>query len=369
MINILHSIDTPGPGGAETVYLDIIDQLDRTRFNSFPVISAKGWLYDRLQEKGITPLIITSKGSFNFGYLLQLIQVIRKQNIDLIHSHLFGSNVYCSLAGILTSTPVISTFHGFVDVATRGKTLNVKTAIINKGSKKIIFVSNQLKNHFVEQHGIKQDRAEVIYNGVDLKKFKPNKSNILKEKLGIAIDDVLIGSIGNIRPAKRYDLLLHVATVLKAKRRDVKFVIAGHGEGKLYQDLIALRDRLEIQDTVFFLGFIDDTVHLLHEFDIFILCSASEGFSISLIEAMASGLPVIATKCGGPEEIISSGFNGILVGDPSVERIVLALERTLSDFTEGRTLNKNAKNTVLERFTDVQMIESYSDLYSKIIGK
>ncbi len=121
MLNILHSIDTPGPGGAETVYLDIVTRLDRDRFTSFPVIPEKGWIYDQLQEQGFDPIIIDSTGSFNTRYLWELIKLIRKQKIDLIHSHLFGSNVYCSLAGLLTSTPVISTFHGFVDATGRGR--------------------------------------------------------------------------------------------------------------------------------------------------------------------------------------------------------------------------------------------------------
>ena len=325
MLNILHSIDTPGPGGAETVYLDIVTGLDRNRFKAFPVIPAKGWIYDRLQAQGFDPIIIDSKGSFNIGYLWQLIKVIRKQNIDLIHSHLFGSNVYCSLAGLLTSTPVISTFHGFVDAVATGKAMRWKVAVINKGSKKIVFVSHQLKDHFTENFGIVQALAEVIYNGIDTNKFKPGKNNALRDKLGLASDDILVGSIGNIRPAKGYDILLHAAAEVKKQRRDIKFVIAGQGSGELYRGLLALRENLNLQDTVFFLGFTEDTVDFLHGIDVFLLCSTSEGFSLSLIEAMACGLSVISTKCGGPEEIVEHGVTGILVPPGAPHLIVDAL--------------------------------------------
>ncbi len=364
MLNILHSIDTPGPGGAETVYIDIVTGLDRDRFKSFPVIPAKGWLYDRLQEQGFDPIIIDSKGSFNFGYLWQLIRAIRKHNIDLIHSHLFGSNVYCSLAGLFTSTPVISTFHGFVDAAGAGRAMGWKIAVINKRSKKIVFVSHQLKKHFIEKHGIAQARAEVIYNGINTNKFKPGENNALREKLGLASDDILVGSIGNVRPAKGYDTLLRVAAEVKKKRSDVKFVIAGQKSGELYPELLALKENLNLNDTVFFLGFVEDTVPLLQGINVFLLCSTSEGFSLSLIEAMACGLTVIATKCGGPEEIIEHGVNGILVssGDPHlIVKAILCRDRLLET-----TMVENAVPMVNERFSLNAVMGQYERLIEEI---
>lgn len=272
MLNILHSIDTPGPGGAETVYVDIVTGLDRNRFKSFPVIPEKGWIYEKLVAQGFEPFIIDSKGSFNFGYLWELIKVIRKQNIDLIHSHLFGSNVYCSLAGLFTSTPVISTFHGFVDAGGTGKAMRWKVAVINKGSKKIVFVSHQLKKYFIEDCGIVQARAEVIYNGIDTNKFKPGKNNALRDKLGLSSDAILVGSIGNIRPAKGYDILLHAAAEVKKHRGDVKFVIAGQGSGELYRGLLALRENLNLQDTVFFL--VSRRIRLIFCMELMCFCSA-----------------------------------------------------------------------------------------------
>jgi glycosyltransferase involved in cell wall biosynthesis len=364
MLNILHSIDTPGPGGAETVYLDIVTGLDRARFTSFPVIPAKGWIHDQLQEQGLDPIIIDPKGSFNIRYLWQLVKVIRKQNIDLIHSHLFGSNVYCSLAGLLTSTPVISTFHGFVDAGGSGQAMKSKVAVINKGSKKIVFVSHQLKKHFIENYGIAQARAEVIYNGIDPSKFKPGKNNALKDKLGLAGDDTVVGSIGNIRPAKGYDILLRAAAEVKRRRRDVKFVIAGQGSGELYRELLALREKLNLQDTVFFLGFTKNTVDFLHGINLFLLSSTSEGFSLSLIEAMACGLPVISTKCGGPEEIVGHGVSGILVppGDPHM--LVNALLNR--DERLETIMVENAVALVAKRFSLTAVMGQYERLMEEV---
>lgn len=365
MLNILHSIDTPGPGGAETVYLDIVAGLDRTRFKSFPVIPAKGWLYDQLQERGIAPIMIDAKGSFSLRYLWQLIRVIKKNNIDLVLSHLLGSNVYCCLAGLLTSVPVLSTFHGFIDAGVSGKIMKSKVKFINQKSQRMIFVSGQLKKYFIAYYAIQSSRAEVIYNGIDTIKFKPGHSKALRRELGLTNNEILVGSIGNIRPAKGYDLLLRAAAEIKKNRQDVKFVIAGQGSGELYHGLLVLRDRLDLQDTVFFLGFVEDTVQLLQNIEVFLLCSKSEGFSLSLIEAMASGVPVIATRSGGPEEIIDHGNSGLLVNPDRPNEISESICYLLDHPEIKKSLINCAIQEVSERFSLSAMISSYTSLICK----
>jgi len=241
-----------------------------------------------------------------------------------------------------------------------------KVAIINKGSKKIVFVSHQLKKHFIDNYGFVQARAEVIYNGIDTSKFKPGENNVIREKLGLASDDILVGSIGNIRPAKGYDILLRAAAEVKKQRPDVKFVIAGEGSGELYRGLLILRENLNLQDTVFFLGFTENTVEFLQGINVFLLCSTSEGFSLSLIEAMACGLPVVATRCGGPEEIIRSKKEGMLVEEKNPESIARCL------MTVARSLRISEKNTkyvsssIEQRFKICSMIGRYSKLYEEV---
>ena len=148
MINILHAIDTSGSGGAETVFLNIVTGLDKTRFRSYTVLPGPGWLDSRLRQYGIKPVVLNSKGSFNVKYLLGLAKLVKRLKINLIHSHLFGSNVYCSLVGSILRIPVISTFHGYVDADQSDKLLNLKFKIIEAGSKKIVFVSESLKIFF-----------------------------------------------------------------------------------------------------------------------------------------------------------------------------------------------------------------------------
>lgn len=363
MINILHAIDTGGPGGAETVFLNIISGLDKTQFQSCAVLPGKGWLSEQLIEKGIDPIFINSKGSFNFKYLFNLARHAKKLNIDIIHSHLFGSNVYCSLIGLFLRIPVISTFHGYVDTDKADNLLKLKFKIIGAGSKKIVFVSEHLKKYFLNYMNTKPNMTTIIYNGVDTAHFKPRKTNLLKRELGLGDNDILIGCIGNIRPPKGYDILLRAAAQVKDVRKDCKFVIAGEGSGALYDELLNLKKELNLQDTVFFLGFRDDPEFLLNNFDIFLLPSTSEGFSISTIEAMACMKPVIATMSGGPEEIIRHNKNGILISPEKPSDITDALIHLLSNEGERKAIASCGYEKLQYKFSSNILVENYEELY------
>ena len=149
MVNILHIIDTSGPGGAETIFIELVTHFNNEKYRSYAVVKREGWVTKTLRERNIEPIIIDNKGSFNLFYLLKLIYVIKKNRINILQSHLLGSNIYSSMAGIMCGIPVVSVFHGNVDINNNEKYLSLKSKIINKGSTHIIFVSEYLKNHLL----------------------------------------------------------------------------------------------------------------------------------------------------------------------------------------------------------------------------
>lgn len=366
MLTVLHSIDTSGPGGAETVCLNIVTGLDSTQYKNIVVVPRTGWLSEKFLQAGISPIVVKSKGSWSCLYLWRLVRVIRHFRVDVIHSHLFGSNVYCSLAGILTRKPVISMFHGFVDVDASSFAVWLKFLIINKGSRKIIFVSENLKNEYLSTKGVSPSLSEVVYNGVDIEKFRPGRRDTIKKELRLNKDNIIIGSIGNIRPAKGYDILLRTAVLVKTKYNKVKFVIAGQGSGTLYNELISLRRKLNLEGTVFFLSFREDTINLYHNFDIFLLSSTSEGFSVATIEAMACGVPVIVTRSGGPEEIVSQNINGLLVEPRDEIGLFQAINILISDPQMRERFSTMGKKSVVERFQISTIIKRYEKFYEEL---
>jgi glycosyltransferase involved in cell wall biosynthesis len=361
--NILCTIDTTGPGGAETVFLELVKNLDRGKYNPYIIIKDKGWIYDEVLKIGLYPEIIKMEGSFNIKYLFKLIKFIRRNKIDLIHSHLLGSNVYCSIAGIFCRVPVISTFHGTVDSNLNDRMLSIKFSLINRGSKYIVFVSNHLKNYYLSFTSLCKAKSVTVYNGVNTERFLIPKTNGVRKELGFSNNDILIGSIGNIRDSKGYDILLKAASIAIKKIPKCKFIIAGEGHGRLYHDILILKKSLGLESYVKFLGFRPDIENILSGIDLFVLPSTTEGFSISTIEAMAAGKPVIVTNSGGPREIVTHLTDGIIVEPNNPEAIAQAIKQCVDNYRLRYTLALNSRKTVL-KFSTESMIKRYSELYS-----
>src|SRR5690606_9174567 len=154
----------------------------------------------------------------------QLIDIVRTHKIDLILSHLFGSNVYCSLAGLICRVPVISVFHGNVDVSPNDVLAKLKFKAISAGSSKIVFVSDHLRTEMMRRFNLKRENCATIYNVIPVQTFLPASNSEIRDELGLRQDDLLIGAIGNIRPAKGYDQLIHAAAILARRSDRYKFV-------------------------------------------------------------------------------------------------------------------------------------------------
>lgn len=362
MIRVLHTIDTTGPGGAETVFINLIKGLDSNHFQSIAAIRGQGWVCDTLRKQGVEPIFVNSRGGFNLGYLRDLIRVIRRYKIDIVQSHLFGSNLYCSIAGLICRVPVVSVFHGFVDTKEGERLLPLKTRLINRGSRKLVFVSDRLQDYYVKKLGFSASKAVTIYNGVDTSVFYPKKDEGIRKELGIEKENVLIGALGNIRPAKGYDVFLKAAKLIHDKHPECRFLVAGQGSGELMDSLLRLRKELDLEEVFFFIGFKPDAAQVLNNLDIFVLPSVSEGFSISTIEAMACGVPVVVTRSGGPEEIVENGINGVLVesGPEDIAKGVVSLieQADLMDDLKVKALAE-----VEEKFSLRAMIEQYRLYY------
>ena len=366
MKTILHTIDTTGPGGAETVFIDLASHLPRDKYRSIVVIRGKGWVYEELCRRGLSPILLEAKGSFNWRYLLALARLARQENVDLIQSHLLGSNVYCALAGLITRKPVVATFHGAVDIGDKERLKGLKFGAINLGASSIVAVSDNLKENIISRTPLRGNKTCVVYNGITTADFNRPRSHEIRRKMGWDQGDIIIGSLGNIRSAKAYDVLLRAATRLKDHTPRFRFVIAGQGKGTLYNDLLKLRDQLELGNTVHFLGFNDDPAGFLSNLDLFLLSSTSEGFSIATIQAMAAGLPVIATRSGGPEEIITHAENGWLVQPGSPEAIAQAIELLSTNQVQRESIAIKGQQHATRSFDISAMLAAYQNIYDSL---
>jgi glycosyltransferase involved in cell wall biosynthesis len=364
---ILHLIDTTGPGGAETVFIQLADRLRDIGYQSVVVISGKGWVEQSLKKRGLEPYIIPAKGSFAVGFLRQLMQLVKKHQVDIIQSHLLGSNVYAAMVGMLTRTPVVATYHGMVDVNPNERFRLFKNKVMRWGIKRYVAVSQRLLKNIQERGLLDSRKACVIYNGVDLKRYNQQPTNQLRDKLSIPEGAILAGSLGNIRPAKAYHVLIESASLLIKQYPHLHFVIAGHQKPKLMNQLQSQIDEANLQDHFHFLGFCDDTAEFLLQMDLFVLSSSSEGFSIATIEAMAAKLPAVVTRCGGPEEIITPEKNGLMVDVDNPKALAEGITRLIESPDLCNALVEQAYRHVEKTFTIDAMLESYHQEYQNLV--
>jgi glycosyltransferase involved in cell wall biosynthesis len=369
MKTILHTIDTTGPGGAETVFIDLATRLPKDKYRSVVVIRGKGWVYDELCRRGVKPILLDAKGSFNLRYLLGLRKIIKNEDVDLIQSHLLGSNVYCSLVGLLTGKPVITTFHGAVDIGENERFKRLKFGAISTGASCIVAVTDSLRDDILNRTSLNQEKISVIYNGIDTGEFMRPRSGTLREKFGWDENEIVVGSLGNIRLAKGYDILLQAAALLQNSERSFRFVIAGGGKQKdnLLNNLLELRKQLGLEDKVRFLGFIDDAADFLANIDFFLSSSITEGLPLSAIQAMVAALPMVATRCGGYEGLITDRENGVLakVGDP--QALADAIEMLAANPDLQKTLSENARNHAVSTFDIQVMLDAYEQVYKRLL--
>jgi glycosyltransferase involved in cell wall biosynthesis len=365
--SVLHAIDTTGPGGAETVFLDLAQHLTLDGYNTIAIIKGSGWVEDQLKQRGVEYYIVKPLGGFSMQYYFALCRIIKKHNVKLIQAHLLGSTLTYSLISLLLRIPLVATLHGRVDVNPSEKWIYIKNKIMKYGVNKLVAVSRDLAEYIAARGLFKQENIAVIYNGVDVKKYHKNTQSLVRDSLHINQGAILVGCVGNVRPAKAYNVLIDAAALVTAQRSDVHFVIAGHKKADLMAQLDVQMKQLNITENVHFIGFQQDSANFLGQMDMFALSSNSEGFSIATIEALASELPVVATRCGGPEEIIEHDKTGWLVNTNDPEALAAALLMLLHDKPLSDRLAHNGKLHAAATFAMETLLANYRQIFAELI--
>jgi glycosyltransferase involved in cell wall biosynthesis len=363
----MHLIDTAGPGGAETVFAQLAHRMGQRATTTLTVIPREDWLSGHLRNLQIEPVILPARGSLNVTYLRQLINLARGHRVRLIHTHLLGSAIYGALVGIFTRTPVIAVLHGPTDLRNLGRFAALKRWLLAHACSVVVAVSTSTRDALLA-FGLKPASITLIRNGVDTDFYTPGRATDLRAELGLGADDLLIGAVGNIRTPKAYDVLLQAASRVLARTSHCHFAIVGQGDAAQMAPLEALRDSLGIGARCHFLGFRKSTPELYRNFDVFLSSSRSEGLSLAFLEAMASGLPVVATRSGGPQEVIEPDVSGVLV--PIEDPLALAdgLIRTLESAEHRARLGTAARKRVVTSFSLEAVLRQYAALYDELLS-
>ncbi len=365
-INIAHILHSMNVAGAEKVVYDIATGLNGTFKFSVFCLDSVGPLGEELMQRGVKVKALGRKTGVDFSLIRRLAGEIKENKIDIIHAHQYTPYFYGATAAMLSGRcKVIFTEHGRHYPDRRKLKRTIFNQFLNLFTHSITGVSEFSKNSLVDYESFPKNKIKVIYNGIQPQLFDLNIDIETKKKeLGLDPKDKIIGIIARLEPVKSHAMLLRAfAQVIKGVAQAKLLIV---GDGKLRAELEDLTKILNINNNVKFLGVRRDIPELLKIFDVFVLSSLSEAASVTLLEAMAAGVPIVATNVGGNPEIVLEGKTGFLVPRGDDKAMAKALIEVLSNPGKAKDMELAGKQRVNELFTLDKMLNSYSDLYRKL---
>lgn len=360
-MRILQVIETGGPGGAETVVVELSDALRQRGHETHAIVGGEGWLAATLRSRGVPVSMHRSRRALDADTIRFLTGAIRRERIDVVHAHLFSGALYAGVAGALTRTPVVITLHGHADIKDSGARMRIKRWVLRHTAARAVFVSHTLERDLAPALRLPSGQTAVISNGVRV------GTRVERDARSSAADAPQLVAVGNIRQPKGYPVLLDAVQLLRAEFPNVRLRIAGQSDkGPIMAGLEAQVARLGLERHVEFLGFVSDPSALLREADCFVLASYREGFSIATIEAMLAGTPVVSTRSGGPEEILTDGETGVLVPPSDPAALAAGIAGVLRDRPRTAAMVARAYDSAASRYGLSAMVDAYEELFTRV---
>lgn len=364
--------------GGDAVILSFFKNIEKSNFNYVLVclvrVAHKGkipLLLKAAQKSGAGTDIVYLSSHFDIGAIFKIKKLLDEYKIDILHCHDYQSNFFGFFSTVLGKVKSIATIHGWRGFAKiKGDLKPILHECVDSWIRtrfnKVIAVSESMKDRLIEQ-GCRKERIELIYNGIDLKKFVPTDCGTLRKELNIRESTKIIGSVGRLSAEKGFGYLLEAAVLILTSYPECVFILVGDGPQK--SELVTHAEKLGIKDKIIFAGFRKDIAPFLSLIDVFVFSSLWEGFGLALIEAMALGKPVVATKVGIVPEIIKDGINGFLVEKKSPPALSKAIIRLLSDKGLSTAMGEAARTTVKGMFTEQAMVGKYEKIYKEILKR
>jgi len=377
-IRVGHIVDCFGAGGIATGVCALARSTSDRVGHAIISLRDDFRLLDRLPP-GTDAFVVEPGPTKLVGFSLRLAALVRRERIDVIHCNNQFAWLDSSLASRLTGRPCLQTFHGVEKpVEELPSAVHRKCRIAARLGSRVTAVGDASRRMVCALSGIPEEDVEVIPNGVDLARFRPARGPgdprraALRAALGVAPDAPLVVHAAGLRPVKDQATLIRAWRVVAdhhaARRSGPDPLLLMVGEGECRDDLASLADGLGIAGSVLFLGHRPDLDDLLPAGDLFVLSSISEGLSFAVLEAMACGLPVVATDVGGNRELVADGATGLLVPPRDPLSLASALGRLLAEPGLGLAMGARGRTEVERSYDLAAAARRYVELYESLAG-
>ncbi len=356
-------LESDGPGGAENMLLQLAEELHRRGYAICPVLPDKGlgWLAAECRKRGFEPETFSLRRPLDWRCLHGLIDVLRRREVDLVHSHEFTMAFYGAAAARWLHKPHIITMHGGQRVLSHWRRrLAFRWSM--RQSSAVAAVSGATRQLFLDSLHLSPEAITVVHNGI-----VPSPAGnpvSLRRELGLAEGEILIVSVGNLYAVKGHIVLLQALRELKARTDLPPWRIALAGRGRETERLKQFAADQGL-DRVHFLGHRPDVPDILAAADAWVMPSLSEGLPLALLEAMFAGKAIVASAVGGIPEVIESERDGLLVPPSDPRALAAALARLMSTPLLRASLGRAAQEKATNQFSLARMTDDYERLYAE----
>ena len=342
-IRLLEVIGNGIVGGMESCVTRLIERLPRERFVVTALCPYESVFTDGLRAQGVEVVIAPMPEDPLWSSIQMICALIKAGAIDVLHAHLTNAHMLAGLAGSLTGKPVMATIHG--------RQVSIVDLEIHRSTGTHISVVSKHSYFNALGLGVNPAQLSCIPNGVDTDVFCPGRSATagLRRQFGIPDDSPLVGFVGRLAGEKGADVFVRAGLLLRSWLPSAHMVLIG--EGPHEAELRSLILRFQLGERVHLAGLRSDMPAVYHELDILVSSSHSEAMPLVLMEAMASGLPVIATRVGGVPDLVEQGQTGWLVTPGDFEGIAAMVAQVLSRRTDLERMSNRARARALERFS------------------
>jgi glycosyltransferase involved in cell wall biosynthesis len=355
-----------GMGGIETLILEICKRLDTKKFSPKVCVFEKdGILQDEFEQAGIPVYALERKDGLDVTLPIRLALLLKRIGADIVHTHNHSVWLYGGIAARILNLPLVHTEHTSPDY-NKEKWYKIEKWL-SYITDRITTVSNSVGKFMEVRERIAPDKITVIHNGIDTGIYSKYVDRDVKRKeLNLDDSDQIIGNIARFFPNKDHACLLRAFKLVVERIPSAKLLIAG--DGPLRNELFGLTEKLALTSTVKFLGNRRDIPELLRIFDVFALSSIKEGLPITLLEAMASEVPIVATDVDGNPEVVVHNQTGYIVPARDPNSLADKIITLLMDKEKAKHMGKTGRVRAEEEFSFEKMSAQYDALYSSLLN-
>jgi glycosyltransferase involved in cell wall biosynthesis len=355
-------------GGAEVLAARLARGLRRSYRFLFVCLDELGSLGKELRAEGFPVEVVGRRPGVDWRCSIRLGKLLRRWDVDLVHAHQYAPFFYGLTARLLFHRPpILFTEHGrsYPDHP-RPKRIVANRLLLERRDR-VVGVGKAVRQALIHNEGIPSRRIEVVYNGIDLahRGAGANLREVARQEMGVGPNDLVIIQVARLDSLKDHGTALRMLEVVRRQRADARLILVGEGPER--ERIERQIRRLELAAHVRLLGMRTDVARLLPGADVLLLSSISEGIPLTVIEGMAAGLPVVATRVGGLPEVVEDGVTGLLVSAGDHEGLAAQILKLAVDPMLRQRLGQAGSHRALERFFEARMHSEYRRLYDEML--